>query len=69
MLTQIGLREPPDARVLWIRNTLDLAEVECSVAYLEEARRRDDLEILCEPRGFPFDADGHLDDEHMRRER
>ena len=61
MLTQIGLNDPPDAKLLWIRNTLDLAEVECSKAYLEEARARDDLEVLCEPRAFEFDADGNLD--------
>ncbi len=55
-----GLAEPPDARLLWIRNTLDLAEVECSAVYLEEARRRDDLEVLVEPRPLPFDSDGNL---------
>ena len=60
MLTQCGLTEPPDVKVLWCRNTLNLAEVECSVAYLEEARARQDLEILCEPRVFPFDGQGEL---------
>lgn len=55
-----GLAEPPDARLLWIRNTLDLAEVECSAAYLEEARRRHDLEVLVEPRPLPFDSHGNL---------
>jgi nickel-dependent lactate racemase len=29
-LPTIGLTEPPDAKILWIHNTLDLAEVECS---------------------------------------
>ena len=55
-----GLTEPPDARIVWIRNTLDLAEVECSQAYLEEARARPDLEILTEPRDLPFDSAGNL---------
>jgi hypothetical protein len=59
-LSTIGLREPPDARLLWIPNTLELGEVECSVAYLDEARRRDDLEVLTEPRELPFDAAGNL---------
>ena len=33
-LPTIGLVEPPDAKILWIRNTLELGEVECSAAYL-----------------------------------
>ncbi|MCR4411166.1 MAG: DUF362 domain-containing protein [Thermoguttaceae bacterium] len=61
-LGSIGLAEPPDARLLWIRDTLDLAEVECSTAYWDEARRRDDLEILTEPRPLPLDAQGNLPD-------
>jgi Lactate racemase N-terminal domain len=59
-LPTIGLTEPPDARIVWIRNTLDLAEVECSQVYLEEARARPDLEILTELRELPFDAAGNL---------
>ncbi len=61
-LRAVGLVEPPEARILWIRNTLELSEVECSVAYLEEAGRRDDLEIVTEPRPLPLDADGNLPD-------
>lgn len=57
-LSVIGLVEPPDARILWIRNTLHLAEVECSVAYWQDAQQRDDLEILTEPREFQFDPRG-----------
>ena len=67
MLRQIGLAEPPDARLLWIRNTLALAEVECSAAYLAEARARDDLEILTDLRPLPLDAHGNLSDEHMNQ--
>jgi hypothetical protein len=59
-LSTIGLTEPPDARLLWIADTLALAEVECSTAYLDEARRREDIEILTEPRPLPFDAAGNL---------
>jgi len=62
VLGTIGLAEPPDARLLWIANTLELAEVECSAAYLDEARRREDLAILTEPRPLPFDAEGNLPD-------
>jgi len=61
-LGAIGLVEPADAKLLWIRNTLELSEMECSAAYLEEARTRDDLEILTDPRPLPLDADGNLPD-------
>jgi len=68
MLREIGLTEPPDAKLLWIRNTLALSQVECSAAYLEEARGRDDLEILTDLRPLPFDASGNLSDEHMKHD-
>ena len=59
-LVSIGLTEPPEARFLWARNTLDVAEVECSNAYLQEAHERDDLEVLSEPRPMPLGEDGNL---------
>ncbi|MCA9265549.1 MAG: DUF2088 domain-containing protein [Planctomycetales bacterium] len=61
-LATIGLREPPDARLMWIRNTLDLGELECSAAYWDAVSQRDDLEPLTELRPLPFDADGNLPD-------
>ena len=59
-LPAIGLTAPADARVLWIRNTLHLAEVECSAAYWEEARGRADLEIVSERRDLVFDTQGNF---------
>jgi len=59
----IGLTEPPDAKLMWIRNTLVVAECECSVAYLDEARQRSDLEIIREPCPLPFDSEGNLPDD------
>jgi hypothetical protein len=59
-LSTIGLTEPPDARIMWIHNTLDLAEVECSVAYLPEARERPDLEVIAGPYDLQLDAKGML---------
>jgi len=56
----IGLTEPVDAKLMWIHNTLDVAEVECSAAYLDEARERTDLEIVSDVRPLPFDASGVL---------
>jgi hypothetical protein len=58
----IGLTEPPDAKLMWVHNTLEVAEVECSVAYLAEARERSDLKIICDPRPMPFDTAGNLPD-------
>ena len=59
-LPTIGLAEPPEAKILWIRNTLDLAEFECSEAYLPLAEGLDDAEILVPPRHVPFDENGDL---------
>jgi hypothetical protein len=49
-----------DVRLLWIRDTLRLHEMECSTAYLDEARRRDDLDLLTDPRPLPLDVEGNL---------
>lgn len=59
-LPTIGLTRPLDAKIVWIHNTLDLAEVECSQVYLAEARTRPDLEVISDLRDLPFDADGNL---------
>ena len=56
----IGLTPPQNAKLIWIQSTLHVAEAECSVAYLEEARNREDLEILTDPRPMPFDGNGLL---------
>ena len=60
VLSVIGLRPPSEARLMWIQNTLKVAEMECSEAYFDEARQRADLEILTQPRKLPLDADGQL---------
>jgi Lactate racemase N-terminal domain len=65
-LSIVGMVDPASTGVVWIRNTLELGEVECSSVYLEEARQRDDLEVIAEPRPWPFDADGNLPREGMR---
>ncbi len=59
-LPTIGLTQPPDAKILWIHNTLQLAEVECSRVYLAEAKQRPDLEVISDLRPLPFDARGNL---------
>jgi hypothetical protein len=59
-LPTIGLTRPPDARLIWISNTLDVVEAECGIAFLDEARQRPDLEIIRDPRPLPLDQDGNL---------
>lgn len=59
-LSTVGLVDPPHARLMWVRDTLTVGEVECSAVYLDEARRRDDLEIIHEPRPLPLDDNGML---------
>ena len=60
VLSVIGLRAPADARLMWIQNTLRIAEVECSEAYYDQARGRSDLEILTRPRALPLNDQGNL---------
>ena len=67
-LGTVGLVEPSNARLLWIADTLDLTEVECSAAYLEAARGRSDLEVIGEPREMEFDAAGNLAEEMTKSE-
>ena len=59
-LATIGLTEPVDAKLMWIKNTLELAELECSTAYWEAAQLRDDLEVMHPPGPMSIDADGNL---------
>ncbi|GAB6164014.1 lactate racemase domain-containing protein [Thermostilla marina] len=54
--------ENAEPRVLWIRDTLHLEQIECSTAYLAEALQREDLEITVPPRPLPFDEAGNLPD-------
>jgi len=56
----IGLTPAAAARVIRIRNTLMLGEIECSEALLPEIQAREDLEVLGEPRPLAFDAAGRI---------
>lgn len=55
-LATIGLVEPQNARLVWIRNTLDLVEFVCSAAYLDAAKSNPHLEVLGDVTPFPIDA-------------
>jgi hypothetical protein len=59
-LSCIGLTPPEKARVIRVRNTLKLGEVEVSAAYFDEVRRRSDLSAVGDPRPLSFDAAGTL---------
>lgn len=59
-LTTVGLAAPEAARVVHVSNTLHLAEVLASDAYLPEIERRDDLEILEDARPMEFDEESNL---------
>ncbi|MBI4589733.1 MAG: [Fe-S]-binding protein, partial [Candidatus Rokubacteria bacterium] len=56
----IGLTPPERARVIRIRNTLTLGEVECAEVFLPEIEKREDLTVVGEPRPLRFDAEGLL---------
>jgi hypothetical protein len=56
----IGLTRPEHARVIRIKNTLMLGEIECSEAFAPEIAKRPDLTVLGEPRPLAFDAAGRL---------
>jgi hypothetical protein len=55
-----GLVEPVNSRVIQISDTLHLAEVLVSEAFIPELKGRADLEQISEPRDMDFDADGNL---------
>jgi hypothetical protein len=57
-----GLVEPPHSKVIHIPDTLHLAEVLVSEAYVPQFTERTDLEQLTEPADMAFDANGNLGD-------
>lgn len=58
-LATIGPVEPPKARVLWIKNTLELEEFSISAALIAEAKENPELEVG-ELRPLSFDGEGDL---------
>ena len=59
-LNCIGLTQPEQARVIRVKNTLVLGEIECSEAFLPEIAQRSDLEVIGVPRPLGFDAGGQI---------
>jgi hypothetical protein len=59
-LAIIGVRVPEQARVLHIRNTMQLEELDVSEPCLEEAERQTEFTAIAKPRPVEFDAAGNL---------
>lgn len=59
-LGMIGMKQPAEAELIWVRNTLMLEEIACSEAYLAEVASRADLEIVSDLFELNFDNDGSL---------
>jgi hypothetical protein len=56
----LGHADANAAKVIWIKNTLSCQTLLASQAYLDEARARDDLVALSEPKPLAFDPAGDL---------
>jgi hypothetical protein len=59
-LSCIGLTPPEKARVIRIKNTLMLGEIEVSEAFAADLAKRPDLTSLSDPVTLPFDVAGRL---------
>jgi len=59
-LSTLGLIKPLEAKVIRIKNTLLLGELEVSEAYMSLLEGRKDLFRLCEPKQLEFDCNGNL---------
>jgi lactate racemase-like protein len=59
-LGTIGLVQPEEARIVRIKNTLLLEELDVSEALLEEAKQRGNIEVLWGPKPLVFDTTGAL---------
>ena len=57
----VGLIPKEKLKIMRIKNTSLLSEVEVSKAYEQEIATRNDLEVVIEKRAMGFDADGNLE--------
>lgn len=68
-LGSIGLTPSEKSRIVRIKNTLHLDEVEVSEVYEKEIHQKPDLEILEEPNQMIFDTNGNLFDLQVKGSR
>jgi hypothetical protein len=59
-MTSVGLIPPEKLKMIRIKNTKHLGEVEISQAYEDELSKRNDLEIISEEKPIAFDEEGCL---------
>lgn len=59
-LATVGLSDPPDAKVVWIKNTKQLGVVAVSEAYRSAVEGRRDLEAVSGPADLHFDESGNV---------
>ena len=59
-LGSVGLVSSDEAKIVRIKNTLELEIVEVSRAYAKDLHNRNDLEIVDEPRLFLFNDANNL---------
>lgn len=51
---------PNDAKIVRIKNTLSLENIECSVSCIPEIQKHDDMEICSDPYSWTFNEDDNL---------
>lgn len=54
------LRNPANAKIVRIKNTLMLEEIECSVGCLDEIAKHPDMEVISDPYPWTFNDEGNL---------
>jgi len=59
-IQSVGMVARENLKIIRIKNTMRLAEVEISLAYKNELLKRDDLEIVRDEHLLEFDPDGNL---------
>ena len=59
-LNTIGAVEPDKARVIHIKNTLEIGELEVSAAFMEEVEKREELKLIEKLGPLAFDSEGGL---------
>jgi hypothetical protein len=59
-MRSVGLVSPLDQKIMRIKNTLHLSEVDLSEAYASELARRPDLEIVHPPEPIEFLSNGYM---------
>jgi hypothetical protein len=52
--------EPKNAKIIRIKNTLELHEIEVSEAYLDYVKNTEEMSIVSEPYSFAFNENGNL---------